>query len=179
VQLQLASLLVGRPCYRLDNMIRMCACGLGPGSRWWVARTNHFNLYYKLRSVPRSILEHKSLQFAYRCSIERRSCCEVKVPSNVEILLAFSDHYSQHQISKIFCISIFVFRPFSCLSFLKRYPTCCLAFSCKMAKTKIWHDNKMRWIRITVWNGFDLLGLKVEQINYHLFLDKSNKHWNE
>jgi len=34
----------------------------------------------------------------------------------------------------------------------------------------------MRWIRITVWNGGDLLNLKDEQINDYLFIDsyKSN-----
>jgi len=39
------------------------------------------------------------------------------------------------------------------------------------------YDNEMRWIRITVWNGGDLLvPKKVEKINDHLFIDtyKSN-----
>jgi len=38
-------------------------------------------------------------------------------------------------------------------------------------KTKIWHDNEMRWIRITVW--FTML--KVEKINGYFFINTSSQ----
>jgi len=43
--------------------------------------------------------------------------------------------------------------------------------------TKLWYENEMRWIRITVWNGrADLLCLKKLKKLMHLFIDtyKSN-----
>jgi len=48
-----------------------------------------------------------------------------------------------------------------------------------MAKTKMWDDNEMSWIRITVWNRDDywfILSIKVELFN-DLFIDTymSNK----
>jgi len=35
----------------------------------------------------------------------------------------------------------------------------------------------MRWIRITMWNGGDLVPKKVEQIYDHLFIDKQSNYF--
>jgi len=50
---------------------------------------------------------------------------------------------------------------------------CCIELKWDGKITKIWYDNEMRWIRITVWSGGDLSCLKI---NDYLFIDTYNSN---